>query len=171
MDSQERLISNGADTINEVVERYSSLIYKIARSHLKSAHDADDIFQDVFLRYMQKERFFKSEEHRRAWFIRVTINRCNSFFSSSWNKKTTSLDDENTEDELFAEDSASKEVYEAVINLPDKLKDTVVLFYFEEMSVSQTAKALNITEASVKMRLMRARKLLKLDLEGGEEQE
>ena len=65
-------------------------------------------------------------------------------------------------------DSSQNEIYEAVVNLPDKLKDAVVLFYFEGMSVTETAKTLKTTEASVKMRLMRARKILKLDLEGSE---
>ena len=67
------------------------------------------------------------------------------------------------------EDDRYQEIREAVMSLPDKLKNTVILFYFENMSVSEIAKAMRTTEASVKMRLMRARKALKLDLEGGEE--
>ena len=170
MDRQNSLLINNADSINDVVERYSSLIYKIARSNLRDVHDADDIYQDVFLRYISKPRTFESEEHRKAWFIRVTINCCNSFFTSSWRKKTMSLEDEEIkEEDLVFEDDNHKEIREAVMSLPDKLKNTVILFYFENMSISEIAKAMHTTEASVKMRLMRARKALKLDLEGGEE--
>lgn len=168
MDHRGDIISNSAESINSVVEKYSSLVYKIARSYFRNSHDADDIYQEVFLRYISKERVFKSEEHRKAWLIRVTINCCNSLYSSSWNKNTTLLDDEKAEDEPVFMDSSRSEIYEAVVNLPDNLKNTVVLFYFEGMSVTETAKALKTTEASVKMRLMRARKLLKLDLEGSE---
>lgn len=168
MDNRNDIISNSAESINAVVEKYSSLVYRIARSYFRNSHDADDIYQEVFLRYISKERVFKSEEHRKAWLIRVTINCCNSFYSSSWNKKTTLLDDERAEDEPVFMDSSQNEIYEAVVNLPDKLKDAVVFFYFEGMSVTETAKTLKTTEASVKMRLMRARKILKLDLEGSE---
>ncbi len=170
MDRHGSLLTNSAESINDVVERYSSLVYKIARSNLRDVHDADDIYQDVFLRYISKPRTFESEEHRKAWFIRVTINCCNSLFTSSWRKKTMSLeDDEVKEDDLVFEDDNNRELYEAVLSLPDKLKNTVILFYFEDMSVSEIAKAMRTTEASVKMRLVRARKALKLDLEGGEE--
>lgn len=170
MDRHGSPVTNGADSINEVVERYSSLVYKIARSNLRDVHDADDIYQDVFLRYISKPRRFDSEEHRKAWFIRVTINCCRSFFTSSWRKKTVSLDDDEVkEEDLIFEDDGHKEIYEAVLNLPDNLKNTVILFYFENMSISEIAKAMRTTEASVKMRLVRARKALKLDLEGGEE--
>ena len=170
MDRHGSLLTNSAESINDVVERYSSLVYKIARSNLRDVHDADDIYQDVFLRYISKPRTFESEEHRKAWFIRVTINCCNSLFTSSWRKKTMSLeDDEVKEDDLVFEDDNNRELYEAVLSLPDKLKNTVILFYFEDMSVSEIAKAMRTTEASVKMRLVRARKALKLDLEGCEE--
>ncbi len=170
MDRHGSPVTNSAESINEVVERYSSLVYKIARSNLRDSHDADDIYQDVFLRYISKPRKFDSEEHRKAWFIRVTINCCHSFFTSSWRKKTISLDDEEVkEEDLVFEDDGHKEIYEAVLNLPDNLKNTVILFYFENMSISEISKAMRTTEASVKMRLVRARKALKLDLEGGEE--
>jgi RNA polymerase sigma-70 factor (ECF subfamily) len=78
-------------------------------------------------------------------------------------------DEEIKEEDLVFEDDNHKEIREAVMSLPDKLKNTVILFYFENMSISEIAKAMRTTEASVKMRLMRARKALKLDLEGGEE--
>lgn len=169
MDRHSSLLTNGADSINDVVETYSPLVYKIARSNLRDVHDADDIYQDVFLRYISKSRTFESEEHRKAWFIRVTINCCNSFFTSSWKKRTMSLEDDVKEEDLVFEDDRHKEIHEAVMSLPDKLKNTVILFYFENMSISEIAKAMRTTEASVKMRLMRARKSLKLDLEGGEE--
>ena len=64
MDRHRSLLTNDADSINDVVERYSSLVYKIARSNLRDVHDADDIYQDVFLRYISKPRTFESEEHR-----------------------------------------------------------------------------------------------------------
>ncbi|MGN1095134.1 MAG: RNA polymerase sigma factor [Eubacteriales bacterium] len=168
MDRQSGLIKNDVASINDVVEKYSSLVYRIARTNLKSGHDADDVYQDVFLRYIEKERTFESEEHRKAWFIRVTINRCKSFFTSSWRQKTTSIDDEDLQDKLVFDDSRQREIYEAVLGLPDKLKNTVILFYFESMSIAEISKTLKTTEASVKMRLMRARQALKLDMEGGD---
>mgnify|MGYP002537126663 CR=1 FL=1 len=58
----------------EAVAQYGSAVYRLAYAMTRSRSDADDVFQEVFLRYIRKPRRFESEEHRKAWFIRVTIN-------------------------------------------------------------------------------------------------
>ena len=80
------------DCIDEVIEKYSNMVYRIALAQMKTKHDAEDVFQDVFVRYISKPRVFESEEHRKAWLIRVTINRGKSFWSS-WFRKTEPLDE------------------------------------------------------------------------------
>lgn len=155
---------NITEDINEVIKAYSSMVYKIAFANLKNRDNADDIFQDVFLKYMQNKKPFDSEEHRKAWLIRVTVNCCKTFFTSPWNKGV-GLDDIG---DIPAEEdrtSSGNELMEKVLSLPPKLKNVILLFYYENMSVKEIAHALKTTEGSIKTRLNRARNLLKEELE------
>ena len=70
------------------------MIYKLVLNQTKSRDIADDVVQDVFLKYIQKDVDFKSEEHVKAWLIRVAINCSKSVFTSSWFKKTEELTDD-----------------------------------------------------------------------------
>jgi RNA polymerase sigma-70 factor (ECF subfamily) len=81
------------DEINEVVNKYNDMVYKLALSRTKNEADADDVFQEVFCRYFRSNTQFQSEEHKRAWLIRVTINCSNKLFSSAWFRKTVPLED------------------------------------------------------------------------------
>lgn len=154
--------------INDVIEKYSSMVYRIAFSKTNSKNDADDIFQEVFLRYIKNKKPFKDEEHRKAWLIRVTVNCCNKLFSSSWFKKTEPLSEiSDNATVTVSMDSDEKELYEAVMELPDNYRIVIYLFYYEEMSIDEISKALKISKSNVKVRLTRARNSLKKFLEGG----
>ncbi len=154
------------DDIDTVIDRYSSMVYKIALTNMKSKFDAEDIFQEVFLRYMKNNRPFASEEHRKAWLIRVTVNCCKSAYIAPWNDNI-SLDDIGEVADTFSQ--TDKEVYKEILKLPIDFKTVIILFYYEDMSVSEIAKTLKLTEGAVKMRLSRARNLLKLNLEAEED--
>ncbi len=154
------------DDIDTVIDRYSSMVYKIALTNMKSKFDAEDIFQEVFLRYMKNNRPFASEEHRKAWLIRVTVNCCKSAYIAPWNDNI-SLDDIGEVADTFSD--TDKEVYKEILKLPIDFKTVIILFYYEDMSVSEIAKTLKLTEGAVKMRLSRARNLLKLNLEAEED--
>jgi RNA polymerase sigma-70 factor (ECF subfamily) len=154
------------DDIDTVIDRYSSMVYKIALTNMKSKFDAEDIFQEVFLRYMKNNRPFASEEHRKAWLIRVTVNCCKSAYIAPWNNNI-SLDDIGEVADTFSD--TDKEVYKEILKLPIDFKTVIILFYYEDMSVSEIAKTLKLTEGAVKMRLSRARNLLKLNLEAEED--
>ena len=64
------------DSREEVIRRNSDLVYRLAFSLVKSGADADDIYQDVFMQYIKRRPVFESHEHEKAWFVRVTVNRC-----------------------------------------------------------------------------------------------
>jgi RNA polymerase sigma-70 factor (ECF subfamily) len=149
------------DGIDEVVERYSALVYRLALTHVKSPHDAADVFQEVFLRYIRKERAFESEEHRRAWLIRVTVNRCKSLKSSAWFRRTERLNDS-----MVYEDEELSDLMYYLRLLPPKYRSAVYLFYVEDYSVKQIAEALGSKEGTVKSRLSRARAMLRDELKG-----
>ena len=85
------------DEIGDVLDKYSDMVYKIALSQTKSSINAEDIFQEVFLRYVQSDTEFESEEHRKAWLTRVSVNCCKKFWNSAWLRHTILLDEKVTD--------------------------------------------------------------------------
>lgn len=149
-------------TKEEIVKKYFNTVYRLALSQTKNKTYAEDVTQDVFLRFLNKERSFDSEEHIKAWLLRVTINCSKSIFLSSWFKKCVPL----TEEIVFDTEEKS-DVYYAVAELPPKYRTPIHLFYYEELQISEIAKILNLKESTVKSQLFRGRELLKEKLKGG----
>lgn len=146
------------------IEKYSATVYRLALSYTKNKSDAEDIMQNVFLRYLKKARTFDSDEHEKAWFIRVTVNCCKSFFSSL--KSTVNLDEcaELSDTEKSSDEKLS--VLSAVMSLPQKERVCVHLFYYEDMTVKEIAKETGMLESTVKSHLFRARNALREILKG-----
>lgn len=151
-----------------VVTKYIDTVYRIAISHTKDASDADDVVQQTFVKLLTKNVNFTDEEHIKRWLIRVCINECNSLFSSFW-RKNVNLFDNNTKEEHVTEESITlsfttqedSDLYEAVQMLPAKCQIVVHLFYYEGYSTKEIAEIIKVREATVRTRLVRARKLLK----------
>lgn len=158
------------DYINEVLCNYSDMVYKLALSQTKNRADADDVFQEVFISFMKNTKPFESEEHKKAWLIKVTINRSRKIFRSAWFRRTVSLTMPLSETLQFDIEEKSV-VYDAVLQLPRKYRIAIHLFYYEDMSIAQMSKALSIPESTVKSHLYRARQILKHKLEGELEHE
>lgn len=144
------------------------MVYRIAFSRLGSAHDAEDITQDVFLKYYRADLTYNDEEHRKAWLIRCAINCTKTLVTSAWFRHRAS--DEGLEN--MAEDALSSDsnldaierrnsVLQAVMQLPEKYRTVIHLFYYEDMSVAQISAATGIRETTVKSQLSRARDMLK----------
>lgn len=148
---------------NSLIEKYFDMVYKLALAETREVHYAEDVAGDVFLKFMQSEKPFESEEHIKAWLLRVTINASKSVFSSSWFKKTVPLEETLEAAQIPEEES---EVYLAVMKLPLKYRTVIHLFYYEEMSVLEISETLNINESTVKSQLSRGRGLLKEALKG-----
>lgn len=146
-----------------IIEKYFNMIYKLALAETRDVHMAEDVTSDVFLKYMETKKVFESEEHIKAWLLRVTINASRSVFSSSWFKKTVPLEETLEAAGIPEEES---EVYLAVMKLPEKYRTVIHLFYYEEFSVLEIAEILNSKESTVKSQLLRARALLKDSLKG-----
>ncbi|MCC8170070.1 MAG: sigma-70 family RNA polymerase sigma factor, partial [Oscillospiraceae bacterium] len=147
---------------DEIIKKYIDMVYRLALSRTKSKSCAEDVVQEVFLRYLSANKTFDSDEHIKAWLIRVTINCSNSVFASSWFKKTVPLSEE------IPFDSPEKsEVYYAVAELPQKYRTVIHLFYYEDMSAAQIAECTGAKVSTVKSQLHRGRKMLKEKLKGG----
>ena len=147
----------------EIVHKYIDMVYRLALSQTKSKEYADEVVQEVFLRYLQSKKEFESEEHRKAWLIRVTVNCSKNIFSNSWFKKTVPLSEE-----ISFETQEQGDAYFAVAELPKKYRTVIYLYYYEEMSVREIAETLAASEGTVKSQLHRGRELLRKKLKGGE---
>lgn len=146
----------------EIIDKYFDMIYRLALSRTGDKSHADDVTQEVFLRYIEQTKAFESEEHIKAWLIRVAINCSKDIFTSSWFKKTEPLN----EDIPF--DTPEKgDVYYAMQELPQKYRTVIHLFYYEDFSVNEIAKYLKLNESTVRSQLHRGRELLKIKLKEG----
>lgn len=147
----------------EIVEKYASMVYKLAFARTNNKADAEDIFQEVFLIYIKKNPKFESEEHEKAWFIRVTINCSKDFWT--YNKKRNHEElDENIPDITPNEEI----LCEYLDKLPQEYRTIIHLFYYEDMPTAKISQILKKKESTVRMALTRARRLLKEFMKGGE---
>ena len=75
----------------ETVRRYSDMVYRLAFARTGNTADAEDVYQEVFLRYLRSDPQFTSEEHRKAWLLRVTINCAKKLHAAPWRRRTEPL--------------------------------------------------------------------------------
>ncbi len=149
--------------ISSAVDRYSDMIYRAAYHALCDRSYAEDITQEVFMKLMQTLPDFESDEHEKAWLLRVALNMCKTY-----NRKIYSHPSEE-----LSESIASKErvggspVMEAVMELPEKYRTAVYLHYFEGYKIAEIAEMTGQNQNTVSSLLLRARKRLKIML--GEE--
>ncbi len=151
---------------NRAIDRYADLVRRVCMIHLKNHADTEDIFQTVFLKYVTSTTEFESEEHEKAWFIRVTINACKDLLRSFFRSRTVSLDDLLEQPDQVLEDH--REVLEAVLALPDKYRDVVYLHYYEGYTAPEIGTILHKNPNTVYTLLTRARDELRKML-GGED--
>lgn len=138
------------------LDKYSNMVFRLAFARTKNSHDAHDILQEVFMKYLNNTKEFNTEEHKKAWLIKTTINSSKTLLSSAWFRKTVAL-----EDNIIEELNEKSEVYYAVLDLPRKYRTVVHLFYYEDMSISEISTLLNTKESTIKSQLHRARNKLK----------
>lgn len=144
-----------ADTAG-AVERYGAMVYRMAYAQTRSRHDAGDIFQEVFLRYHRAAPSFESEEHRKAWLLRVTVNCARSLFTAPWRQRSVPLED------VYAyTDPAESAVDTALAQLPEKYRAVVHLYYYEGYGTEEIARILNRRPSTIRAQLTRARQKLK----------
>ena len=141
--------------IERVVNEYATMLLRVAYSQLNNLAEAEDTVQEVLLKYMEKAPIFQSEEHEKAWLLRVTVNHCKNHLASAWFRKRADLDEG-----IPALDNAELEVVSAVAALPAKYRAVVHLYYFEGYSTKEIAEILHSRPNTVSSRLSRARALL-----------
>ena len=151
----------------DVYYRYSDMVYRLALARCRTKSDAEDVMQDVFVRYIRSGATFESAEHQRAWLIRTTINCSNSLLGGSWRKLTAELDEQRAA-AGSAEDlsDTAGDVYAAVMRLPKNQRTAIHLYYYEGYKISEIAALTGANDNTVKSWLRRAKERLEKDLKG-----
>ena len=152
----------------DAVDRYGVLVYRLALAQTKNPADAEDVFQEVFLRLVRNRRPFQTDEHLKAWLIRVTINCSRSLWRTVLRRREVPMEDSELPSGDLQPPDGYSEVYDGVMRLPPKYRAVIHLYYYEDMPIEGIGAALKIGYGAAAKRLGRARILLKQELTKGE---
>ncbi len=144
------------------VVQYQDMVYRIALHQFGVPQDAEDAVQEVFLHLYMEKKPFESGGHLRRWLIRVSINVCKDALKSPWRKRRVPM--EAIPDQPVFDRPEERELYQAVMSLPEKYRTVLDLFYYEELSTKEIAALLGLRQSAVTTRLSRAREQLKEQL-------
>ncbi|MDE7139465.1 MAG: sigma-70 family RNA polymerase sigma factor [Treponemataceae bacterium] len=151
--------------VNRAIERYADTVQRLCIVYLKNHADTEDVFQTVFFRYCLSPVVFESDDHEKAWLIRVTVNACKDWLKSFFRSRTVSLEEII---ELPSEvPQENRGVLEAVLSLPAKYRDVVYLYYYEQCTAPQIGEILRKNVNTVYTLLTRAKERLREKLGDG----
>lgn len=145
-----------ADGVEAVLDKYGNNLYRICLVTLKNQADAEDALQDTLVRYLQKAPRFESEEHQKAWLIRVAVNICRDML-----RKRRYHQEELENIPVPQADEQQQSALDALLTLQEQFRIPMILHYVEGYSVAELAKLLSLTQSAVKMRLSKGRTLLR----------
>lgn len=145
---------------------YADMIIRISFQIVKNQADAEDVCQEVFIKLFSYKKTFESEEHRKAWIIRVTINKSKDIVKSNWFSKRAELPND-----IPVYENETLPIIGEIMRLSVKYRTVIYLYYFEGYTVKEIAKILECSENTVLTRLRRARKKLEYFVIGGSEYE
>ena len=137
-------------------EKYKNTVYSVIFNYVQNTEDTADLLQEVFIKLFATEDDFQSEEHMKAWLIRVSINLCKNHLRSIKTRKIVPLE----EDIPFFDQREDNDLLKVVFTLPEKYRIPIHLFYYESYSIKEIGNILDMPEATVKIRLKRAREKL-----------
>lgn len=145
----------------EVYEAYVDDIYRLCFSFMKNHMDAEDAVQETFLKYYHLGKCFDTPQHLKAWLIVTASNHCKDMLKQWW-RKQKSID--SYEDVTEGQESQVDEMMELVLQLPEKYKTAVYLYYYEGYDSKEIARLLHKPDSTIRTYLQKARKLLKAEI-------
>jgi len=137
-----------------IVKTHSNSMYRLLIAYCRNTSDAEDILQNTFLKLYQSNKVFKSEVHIKNWLYMVAVNEAKNVKKNHWSNY------KEIPEEIVFHTPEQKYLYEEIERLSDKLRIVILLYYYEEYSIREIAKILQIKESAVQTRLQRARERL-----------
>lgn len=158
-------------TMEEILDVYGKDLWYLCLMYLKDRHLAEDAFQTIMMKIWEKRFSFRGDSSPKTWLMQIAANTCRNILRSAWfrfRKKQL------PEESLFVlpskETENQAEVRRAVLDLPAKYREVILLYYFQGIKIHEIATILNIKEPTVSTRLRRARETLAQQLKGGMEE-
>jgi len=146
-----------SESIRELYERNFDTLYRVCYMYMKNIQDTEDAVHNAFLKAIETRKQFESENHEKAWLIRVASNICKNMLKAAC-RKNEPLNDNIPDSNISNE---AKELLSELSKLPDKLKIPVYLFYYDGYSSEEIGQMLHISSSAVRTRLQKARERLR----------
>ena len=152
--------------LEEVIAEHGDYLLRVAYLYVKNRGTAEDIVQDVFISFYQKQEQYRGDASLRTYLVKMTVNRSHDYLRSWTHKrinlfeKITGKSTNYTPEQAVVEKVEKQELVEALFKLSVTYREVLILYYFEEMTTVEIAKLLDCPEATVRTRLQRARKQL-----------
>ena len=158
--------------IDEYIRQYGKRLFGLCLSLCGNRHDAEDLYQDTWLKVLKEIRRYDESRPFEPWLTQICVNTYRNELRRLSRAPFVQFSSNETRDQLFATLAAPEQkdhldLYRAIDALPEKIRLTVILFYFRDMDVNQTAQTLGIPPGTVKSRLSKARTLLREVLTDG----
>ena len=151
--------------LERLADRFAPAVYRLAYARTGSRADAEDVMQETFLRLVRARPELRDDEHAKAWLLRVAANCAGDLLRAPW-RRALPLEEAGSLAQPAPEPDGT---LEAVLSLPPRYRAPVHLYYYEGYSVAEIAAILRKSQETVRTRLHRARGMLRLELEGGDE--
>ena len=161
MEQRDKLAKRDREIVR-IVETYSDMLLRIALNRVNSIAEAEDVVQSTFERLLKRQPHFENREHEKAWLIKTEIRICIDEARKANKRAAAPLKEEITE--AYSEESF--ELLDTIRQLPERDRDVVYLYYYEEYPIKDIAKLLGEREGTTRSRLSRARQKLKAIMEG-----
>jgi len=167
----EKALNKDKAAFKRLYELYNSKVYRTAYIILDNSSIAEDVLQEVFMNLYQKGSKLKHYEAFESWLYKITVNSCMNYIKKS--KKISFIGDnevldaidkidfESTPEDLFIDEELASEIMAYIYELPTNHRATVILFYYNELSIKEIASIMNCSEGTVKSRLFYSKKFLK----------
>lgn len=153
-----------------IMQKYGDAVLRMCYLYLKDKQLAEDVAQETFLKVYEKYDTFRNDSEEKTWIMRIAINLCKNQKRSNWFQKVLmgvkleTLEESDMTMGLIQEEEKCQLLRE-IYTLPDKYKEVVLLYYYQEINTREIAEILNIKEGTVRVRLQRAREKLSVNLQ------
>ncbi|WP_097014603.1 sigma-70 family RNA polymerase sigma factor [Anaerocolumna aminovalerica] len=149
--------------VSDLMQKYADSVLRMCYLYLKDYHLAEDVTQETFIRVMKNYDKFRRESSIKTWIMQIAINLCKNQMKTWWYKRQN-FDDvpEIAYDPCYDGFMDRQELFDKINKLSPKYKEIILLYFYQELSVSEIAEVLKLKGSAVKVRLFRAREQLKL---------
>ena len=146
----------------ELYRRNFQMVYRICYTYMKNPHDAEDCTEDTFLRALSHPVCFETLQHEQGWLTVTAMNICKDKLKHWWSRLVVPLEEYEHSDASVV--SSENGVLDAMMALPAKHKDVILLYYFHGYSTDEISKLLGRPASTVRNQLRDARKKLEVQL-------